>query len=551
MQSGRGGAELEPTSVRRPASPLRFRLALLFGINLLLLALLVGLWRWAPVTTHSPLPHTIGAIMRPSLSSDNLVLEPSTPRCTGATNTLNPVLTENICPGTDGWRQKLPLGASNAINAFPVPASVNIGQAVRLYVSTTAPTYTFSVYRVGWYQGHGARLLYTSPTIQGINQPPPIYDPVTHAASDANWHDPVSLQIPDSWVSGVYMVRFVTSGGDMRYTLFVVRNDASYAPILFQLALATYQAYNEYGGRTLYGEEGKGAYNFVSRAYAVSFDRPYAGDGLSLLPRFEGPLILFLERNGYDVSYMADVDLELHPQPLEQHKLLIIGGHDEYWSAGMRQAATSARDDGVSLAFFASNSVYWQTRMASSPLGPDRVMICYKTPSLDPLFHSDPAAVTTQWANAPVSQPQNSLLGEMYNGIPVQPEPLVLTAGARPFLTDTQLHPGSALPGLVFGEIDSYIQNGAQPPNVTILASSPVHIKVGNNIIVRTSDATIYTAPSGAMVFDSGTFNWYLGLNSPWPATAARATTTTIASNGQADNLERFTINILDRMIAA
>lgn len=551
MSSGKGiagGAEQEPPSGKRRSSQTGLRLTLVMGMNVLLVALILVVWAWSPanIQLDVPLSHAIQSVLQTGISSRNLVLAPPPPSCTGATHPLNPITAENACAGTDSWRQTLPLGATNAISAFPAPASVNIGHDIHLYVTTTASTYTFSVYRVGWYQGHGARLLYTSPRIKGINQPAPIYNPVTYAASDANWRNPVTLYIPASWVSGVYIVKFITSDSDMRYTLFVVRNDASHAPVLFQMALATYQAYNDYGGRTLYGEGGKDAYSFTGRAYAVSFDRPYAGNGLFLLPRFEGPLILFLERTGYDMSYMADVDLELHPQPLMQHKLLIIGGHDEYWSTGMRQAATNLRDHGVSLAFFSSNSVYWKTRMANSPLGPDRIVICYKTPSLDPLFSSDPAAVTTQWASSPVSQPQNSLLGEMYNGIPMQPEPLVLAAGARPYLTDTQLYPGSVLPGLVYGETDGYIKNGAQPPHVTILAASTVHIKSGNKVIVRTSDATIYTAPSGAMVFDTGTFDWYLGLNSSWPGSV-----TTIASGNHTDDLEQFTINILNQLIAA
>jgi len=547
MYSGNGvagDAEQEPPSAKRRTSATPIRLALVVGVNALLIALTIVVWSWTPTDTQSPLPGTIVNILRPGVSSHNLVLMPSALSCTGATNTINPIIAENICAGTESWRQILPLGASNAINAFPAPASVNIGHDIHLYVTTTARTYTFRVFRIGWYQGHGARLLFTSPFITGISQPAPIYDPVTHAASCANWRDPVTLHIPTFWVSGVYIVKFVTSNSDMRYTLFVVRNDASHAPVLFQMALATYQAYNTYGGRSLYGEEDV-SHSFDSRAYAVSFDRPYADEaGLANLPLFEGPLIRFLERTGYNMSYMADVDLELHPQPLMQHKLLIVGGHDEYWSTGMRRAATAMRDRGVSLAFFFANSVYWKTRMASSPLGPDRIVICYRQANQDPLYASDPAAVTTQWASPPVSQPQNSLLGEMYQCIPTHPAPLVIVAGALPYLTDTQLHAGSALPNMVFGEVDGYVQNGAQPPHVTILAESPVLCREDGAI--RMSDATIYTVPSGAKVFDSGTFDWYLGLNTSWFGVYGAA-----ANRVYDVNMERFTINILNQLLAA
>jgi hypothetical protein len=173
---------------------------------------------------------------------------PPTGTCQQAAAAANPIVAENTCPGTNSWRMDHALGLSTAINAFSVPTSVNVGKQLKLYVSTSARTYTFRIYRVGWYQGHGARLLYTSPKLHGIDQPAPMYDATTHAASCANWSDPVTLRIPTQWVSGVYLVKLFSSDGDMRYTLFVVRNDASHAPILAQIGLMTYQAYNTYGG---------------------------------------------------------------------------------------------------------------------------------------------------------------------------------------------------------------------------------------------------------------------------------------------------------------
>lgn len=453
-------------------------------------------------------------------------------------------MAENACPGTDNWREKpLTYGPADAINAFPVPDSVNIGGTIQLYVSTTARSYNFSVFRMGWYQGHSARLLYTSPKIVGINQPAPLYDPTTRTISCANWQDPLGLKIPTSWVSGVYIVRLATSDGHVRYTIFVVRNDASHAPVLYQMAFATYQAYNLYGGRSLYYRadptypRGK---DVAGRAYAVSFDRPYQTEnGLGDFPVREEAWIRFMERMGYDMSYISDTDLLLYPQTLTQHKLLIVGGHDEYWSAGMRAAAAQAVAHGVSLAFFFGNSVYWQTRMSDSPLGPDRIITCYKSANLDPLAKSDPSAVTVHWADPPVNQPQNSLLGEQYIGIPVKPAPLTLAAGALPYLTGTHLGVGSSVPGLVGGEIDGYVKNGSQPANVIILASSPV--KCTEYSAIQTSNATLYTASSGAMVFDTGVFTWFPALDTPW----------TGQYKAYFADWSRFTMNILDTMIRA
>lgn len=533
---------------RQVMSATWFRLTIV-GLVAIILATGIGFWRARQFNVPlTQLPQTLGidgTANDTPVPSYHLKLSPPTPACVASAKATNAIVAENKCAGTDSWRQTLPLGPANAINAFTVPDSVNIGEPIGLYVSTTSRSYRFSVYRVGWYQEHGARLLYTSPVIKGINQPAPIIDPVTKAASCSNWRDPVGLRIPTSWTSGVYIVRFVTADDDMRYTVFVVRNDASHAPVLFQVSMATYQAYNVYGGRSLYRDPDEIAQGGAARAYAVSFDRPYETySGLGNLPISEGPYIRFLEQYGYDMSYMSDIDLLQHPAPLTQHKLLIIGGHDEYWNDGMRAAATQALQQGVSIAFFFANSLYWHTRMSDSPLGLDRIIICYKSAKLDPLNATNPSDVTVQWSSPPVNQPQNAVLGESYRGIPKAPAPLAFSTGAVPFFTGTRLNLGETIPDLVGGEIDAYAQDGTEPPNVIVLTSSPVWCKEYSTI--QTSDATLYTAPSGAMVFDSGAFTWYLGMNASWFGPGGN-----VKYKAYFHDMGRFMTNILNAMIAA
>ena len=99
------------------------------------------------------------------------------------------------------------------------------------------------------------------------------------------------------------------------------------------------------------------------------------------------------------------------------------------------------------------------------------------------------------------------MLGELFAGIPKAPVPLVLAPDAQPYLTGTALHPGSAFPKLVLGEVDEYVRNGFQPAGVTVLAASLVSCT--DDLCQHghaTGNATLYTAPSGAMVFDAGTF---------------------------------------------
>src|SRR5262249_16261080 len=157
-----------------------------------------------------------------------------------------------------------------------------------------------------------------------------------------------------------------SSQGYMRYTLFVVRDDTSHSALLVQLSLFTYQAYNLYGGYSLYrglrpgltappdntADNDPGVYVSDPRSYAVSFDRPYldsTGDGgLGIFATYEYNLVRWLERMGYDVTYTTDLDTHARGRLLLAHQLFVAAGHDEYWSTAMRQAVTTARDAGVS-----------------------------------------------------------------------------------------------------------------------------------------------------------------------------------------------------------
>lgn len=437
--------------------------------------------------------------------------------CQQAAISPNPIGAENTCKGTTAWRFDHPTGPDAAIQAFVSPVSVNVGGQVHLYISTTAARYTFQIFRMGYYQGAGARQVYSSRAERGINQPAPDIDPVTRMVSCANWHDPITVAIPSTWVSGVYVVKLLSSAGYLRYTLFVVRNDASKAQIVVKIPFLTYQAYNLWGGYDLYrGIDQEGEYTVASRAYAVSFDRPYSlHGGLMDFVLYDYDLIKWLESASYNVTYVTDVDVDLHPELLQGRRLLIVSGHSEYWSSNMRKGVASARDAGVALAFFGANNVYWHVRLQSSPLGPDRQVVCYKDATLDPLSVLDPSATTVRWRDRPLNNPESGLIGEAYGGEVAEPAALTLAAGAAAFLQGTGLTSRSTFPGLMGGEYDKVYLDQAPPGSLTIIASSAVRCNPSPLCPASgtdTSNAILYTAPNGVKVFDAGTFRWSWGL---------------------------------------
>lgn len=430
--------------------------------------------------------------------------------CGTAYKAANPVAAENTCPGTTAWQRQRVGGSVGAIEGFPAPDSLNIGETLRLYVSTSAPTYTIRIYRLGWYGGTGSHLLYTSPAIKGMAQPRPLYISATRTYSAANWTNPVSIHIPTTWVSGVCEAQFISYSGAINNTLFVVRNDASHAPIGVLMSLNTYQAYNYWGGHSLYG---------TPRGYMVTYDRPYDGPlGLGNFVYWDADAIRWMERQHDNVTYLADMDLDQYGSLAAQHKLMVVPGHSEYWSTGMRQALETSVSHGVSWAFLGSNNVYWHIRASVSPLGADRLITCYKDATLDPVAASEPYEATVRWRDVPVNNPEQAILGQMYAGIADGTSSLTLKSGLPALLANTGLTARTSLAGLVGGEYDQVWNTIPTPSAVVKLADSTVVCKPGQDVCDAAghaeSDATIYTANSGARVFDAGTFQWSWGLDS-------------------------------------
>lgn len=222
---------------------------------------------------------------------------------------------------------------------------------------------------------------------------------------------------------------------------------------------------------------------------------------------------------------MTSVDLEQQPQLLLAHKAMISLGHDEYWSRTMRDAATAARDHGVNLVFLGANAIYRQIRFAPSPLGPDRRQINYRS-TADPISRTDPKLTTVNWPDPPVDEPESTLIGDMYKCNPVRAD-LVVTDPSAWIYAGTGLTAGQHVPGVVGTEYDGYVPGPGVPPNVQIMAHSPLRCRGRPDA----SDVTYYTAPSGAGVFATGSNWWVSKLSQPGPGSPYIPVIVTITDN--------------------
>ncbi|MDQ6798463.1 MAG: hypothetical protein M3011_10695 [Actinomycetota bacterium] len=418
------------------------------------------------------------------------------------------LMQENARPGTTDWKLGGPLNKAN-IEGYADTTSATDGETVRLFVSTGAASYVVEAYRMGWYGGTQGRLVWKSAVLPGTRQPAPTVDRST-AMAEAHWVPSLPVTIDKTWPPGDYLFKLVADTGHQQYVPLTIRDDTSHAAMLVVDAVTTWQAYNKWGGHSLYeGVGGSSGSGPSGRSQVVSFERPYANDsGAGDFLGNELPFVSMVEREGYDVTYWTDIDLHHRSDLLANHKAMVTLGHDEYWSVEMRAAAETARDQGINLAFLGPNAVYRAIRLTASETGDFRHEVNYRVAKDDPMTGVDNSRVTVSWREPPVNRPESSLVGDYYQCNPAKADMVVSDPSAWVF-AGTGLAAGDKLPGLIGIEFDRYDPSAPAPPGpVQVLTHSPVTCKGEATY----SDMTYYSAPSGAGVFATGT-GWVPRLN--------------------------------------
>jgi hypothetical protein len=396
---------------------------------------------------------------------------------------------ENSHKGDGLWHLRYP--HSDGIQGYASRTSIPAGQPISFFVSTTAKWYSADVFRMGWYGGLGARLMAHVGPLPGRHQTPCHLG--TRRMITCPWSTSFTLRTHTEWVSGAYLVRLNASNKSDSFVPFVVRERTPRAPILLQLSVTTWQAYNHFGGYDLYRGSGLPP---KERSFAVTFDRPYAWPGAGLF-FVEYPMIYWLESHGYDVAYATDIDLAESRDDLSQRRIFISAGHDEYYSTVMRNALESAARDGVSLIFAGANDLYRHIRFESSSLGADRIEVNYKDASLDPFMKTDPMEVTNQWRDPPVRRPEQSLVGAQYEKGEFKMAPWKPTLKPAWLFYGTGFTRDSEIPNL-FGWEHDLVEPGFEIPHGLVRVAHVDEPKGGS------ADSTFYIAPSGAGVFDAG-----------------------------------------------
>jgi hypothetical protein len=496
--------------------------------------------------------------------------------------TSNRIAQENALPGTDTWGN---IGNYDlaAFSAFAGATSVNAGNPIDIHVTSPGGTsLSATLYRMGYYQGHGARQYPLNPSSFPIS---------THLPGDSCPRDMTtglvqcawssfSLATDPSWISGIYLLCMDTNNGNRFFVYFTVRNDSYPADIVVSESSKTNQAYNTFGGESLYFSAGPtptptpGAGPAASnledsdndepgeilspssplartRAYMVSFDRPYrTGAGTGSLFTHDMDMVRWLEASGYDVTYISDIDRVANPTFYAGHRVYIDVGHDEYWSWAERDNVEAALAANVNIVFASGNESYWNVRLQDSGVGtgPNRIIVCYKDETLDPT--ATPPAVTVAFHDPILNRPENSLVGvgyeSWYDDVAYN-APWVLSAPPNRWYFDcTGFQAGDRVNNVVGEEWMGLYNNGRTPAGIEVLSNGSI---IANDGLPYPQNSTIYTTTYGTRVFAAGSIHWSWGLidhSSRPTAVPTPGFATSYLSNDADHRIEQLTANVID-----
>ncbi|GAA1273688.1 hypothetical protein GCM10009677_28650 [Sphaerisporangium rubeum] len=476
---------------------------------------------------------------------------------------------ENQLPGSPPSQWDI-VGAGDAgIQGYATQISVNKGQTVAFKVNTPATSYELDIYRIGYYQGNGARRIATVTPSAALPQTQPacLSDTTTGLVDCGNWAVSASWAVPADVVSGVYIAKLVRTDGTAGASqiVFVVRDDARNSDILVQTSDATWTAYNAYGGNSLYTG------NPAGRAFKVSYNRPNTsrccsccqGSMESWFFNAEYPMIRWLENNGYDVSYTTNVDTASRGALIQNHKLFMSSGHDEYWSNEMRTNVENARTAGINLSFFSGNEMFWKTRWENSIDGsgtPFRTLVCYKETLANAKIDPSPQWTGT-WRDTRFSppsdggRPENAVTGTLFrmNGVLSDTMTVPSDFSAMRLWRNTavaQLQPGQVVTfpqGVLGYEWDEAPADATAPAGLarfsrtTRSTTTQYLLDFGGTYGAGTAThaLALYRGSGGGMTFGAGTVQWSWGLD----AVHDRAGTPTNQSMQQA------TVNLFADML--
>ena len=331
------------------------------------------------------------------------------------------VARENLKKGDKSWSKGVPLRFSAdfsrrkdvpRIEGFLSSSSGTCGEKLTL-TTVGSKKFTASIYRMGYYNNHGARLV-------------------------RQLKSPTQISIDAKTPPGQYLIKLSNNLRAATFVPFLVYGDAP-SEATFISSVLTWQSYNQWGGQSLYkGADGARE----TAAKIVSLDRPYDGDGSGQFRYMEQPLVTMMEKIGIDINYVTDFEVHNNPSVFEQTKSIIVGGHSEYWTIAMRDSIDAAVAQGKNLVVFGGNTAFAITEINGRN-------ISGRTPYRD------------------ISRPESMLLGAQYFALAIKKD--LVSNNLWPF---AGLGQDAVIKGIYGYEADTAL--GTIGPGVQVSARSAI-----------------------------------------------------------------------------
>ncbi len=450
---------------------------------------------------------------------------------------------ENQRRGTRTWILDRPAPndgvRSVAIEGYCSQTSVVAGQSLNFYISTNPISdWRMDIYRTGYYQGTGARLVASLGPFEGVVQQTPTLR--SYRIGSCEWALSCRLEVPDEWLSGVYLGKLTElSSGFQSYVIFVVK-DSRKADLIVQCSDLTWQAYNRWPASSSLYDDGEQEW-YWGGASGSTFARPYGkyrqlldaplsiGSGEWLL--WEFPFSYWVEQMNYDVTYMSNLDLHYDPATWRRAAFISVG-HDEYYTMEMYTNLLTQIESGLNVAFFSGNSVYGQVEFvdASSFIRVD----IFSAPE-EANFRSLPGSY-----QFPFRAPDAGYLLGSRSTYPIMGGADWICADPGHWVfAGSGMKKGDSIAGLVGWESHGAV---AEDRDVDVVAAGEVSGPYGRGPYA----ATVYRSPLGNVVFNAATIWWSDGLASP-PGYVR--STEYVLRHGPDERVQCITANVLNRFI--
>jgi hypothetical protein len=461
---------------------------------------------------------------------------------------------ENEKPGTKDWMLVKPAIDRSLkhrrpwIEGYFSRSSVRAGETITLHVSTNPVSkFTVDLYRMGYYGGAGARLVGSLGTFEGKTQEDPLVDP--NRLRVCKWEPCTKITVPSDWPSGIYLAKLTAEReGVQSYAVFVLRDNRR-ADFMFQASDTTWQAYNRWPSQYSLYDNGANQW-YWGTGIDISFDRPYGkycqildqplstGSGEWLL--WEFPLAFWMEQQGYDVTYVSNIDTHADPAGLKRAKGFLSVGHDEYYSLPMFNNLRQAIADGLNVAFLSGNTCCGLIELLPGKDGtPNRTMR-----RLDRFGPADEVGNKTfpDMKKLPRTAPnENTLIGARSTG-PVMGGAAWTCAKPDHWLfAGTGMKEGDGIPGLVGWE---WHGEPAEIPGLEVVAKGETNCAAGKGFYT----STVYPGANGNIVFNAATCWWADGLAAPPGYLHPKAHGA--EPKGPDPRVQKITANLLERMKA-